>query len=115
MELSTVQVIKMAVSSTVGLSYDGLHVYVSLMVFFMIARILHKPLSSLTPWFAVLLIGVAGEVLDRRDDLNQLHHWRWEASLHDIVNTMFWPSVILLMARCGQYFKPENAIKEGKS
>src|SRR3569832_603480 len=104
MEISTVQTIKMAVSSTVGLSYDGLHVYVSLMVFFMAARILNKPLHSPMPWLAVLLIAIAGEVLDRRDDFNQLHHWRWEASLHDIVNTLFWPSIILLMARYGQYF-----------
>ena len=101
MELSTVQTIKMAVSSTIGLSYDALHVYVSLAVFFTTASVFHKSLRSLIPWLVVLLVAVAGELLDRRDDLSQLHYWRWGASLHDVGNTMFWPSVFLIMARCG--------------
>ena len=105
MQLSTIQTIKIAISSTTGLSYDALHIYVSLSVFFITAIVLHKPLRSLTPWLTVLLVAVAGELLDRRDDLNQLHYWRWGASLHDVVNTMFWPSVFLCMARCGRFFK----------
>jgi hypothetical protein len=46
-----------------------------------------------------LCAACAGELLDMRDDLRLLGHWRYMASLHDVINTMFWPTVLALLAR----------------
>jgi hypothetical protein len=56
-------------------------------------------LRSWLPWFAVLIVAVIVEVVDLRDDLLTRGRLRWLASTHDIVNTLFWPSVLLLLAR----------------
>ena len=42
----------------------------------------------------VLLIALLGEALDWRDDLVTFGHWRWQASLHDVVKTLWWPCVL---------------------
>jgi hypothetical protein len=47
----------------------------------------------------VLVVAVCGELVDLADDLVTLGHWRWHASLHDIVNTSFWPAVLTALSR----------------
>ena len=32
-------------------------------------------------------------------------YWRLAASIHDVVNTLFWPTVFLIMAKCRVLFK----------
>jgi cell shape-determining protein MreD len=58
-----------------------------------------RSIASWIPWLAVLLVALLGEAVDMRDDLMSVGHWRWAASLHDVLNTVFWPSVLLLLAR----------------
>jgi len=99
METSAVQSIKLAIVSCAGLSKDALHIYVGLSVFFVTAIVLRKPLRSIIPWLAVAAVAIAGEVLDMRDDITSLGYWRWKASLHDVLNTLFWPTVLLLLAK----------------
>lgn len=95
---------KMALVSITGLSKDALHIYVGLTALFLAVIILRKPLRSYVPWFLVLGLSVAGELVDLRDDLIRLGYWRWEAGLHDILNTQFWPTVLLLLARYTHVF-----------
>ncbi len=99
METSTVQMIKLAIVATFGLSKDALHIYVGLTVFLVSAMLLKKPLRSIGPWLAVLAIAITGELLDMRDDILSLGHWRYMASMHDIINTLFWPTILMLVAR----------------
>lgn len=99
METSTVQAIKLAIVSFTGLEKDALHIYVGLGVFLGFAALFKKPLRCAAPWLAVLFFAVCGELLDMRDDLASLGVWRWRASLHDVLNTLFWPTVLLLLAR----------------
>jgi len=47
----------------------------------------------------VFLAAVVGEVLDLFEDLTTDEHPRWGANWHDIWNTMFWPTIICLIAR----------------
>ena len=105
METSAVQSAKLAIMSTMGLSKDALHIYVGLAVFLIAAAVLRKSLRSIAPWFAVVAIAVAGELFDMRDDIYSFGYWRWWASLHDVLNTLFWPSVLLLHARLGAFFR----------
>ncbi|MCB5185556.1 hypothetical protein LG201_10115 [Methylobacillus gramineus] len=96
---SLFQSIKLDIIATVGLSKDALHIYVGLAVFLVAVALFRKPLKSISPWIVVFTVAIAGEVLDRRDDIASLGHWRWAASLHDIINTLFWPTVLIVLAR----------------
>ena len=60
---------------------------------------LRQPLRSLLPWLAVAVVAFAGELFDAMDDLRSVGHWRWVASTHDVVNTLFWPTALLLLTR----------------
>ena len=99
METTLVQSIKLAIVADTGLSKDALHVYVGLTVQFVAALVSRKTLRSAAPWLAVFALALVGELIDMRDDLVTSGHWRWGASLYDIVNTIFWPTVILALAR----------------
>jgi hypothetical protein len=101
METSWYQAAKLVLISTLGLSRDALHVHVGLGIFMIAALLLRRPLSSPLPLALVFVAAVAGEGLDLRDDLGTLGYWRWQASLGDIVNTVFWPFVVWLLARSG--------------
>lgn len=99
METTTVQAIKFAIVAATDLSKDALHIYVGLFVLLFVAMLSKKPLSSWLPWLAVVLVALVGEIVDLRDDLSSLGYWRWSASLHDIINTCLWPSVLLILER----------------
>lgn len=81
-----------------GLSKDALHIYIGLTVFFLAAVISRRHLRSWLPLLVVVIVALIGEALDLRDDLFEIGKWRWRAALHDIVNTVFWPFVIWLLA-----------------
>lgn len=85
--------------SATGLSKDALHIYLGLAVFLLVATALRKPLRSFVPWAAVVVVALAAELMDLRDNLASLGQWRWSASLHDLANTMFWPTVLMVLAR----------------
>jgi hypothetical protein len=108
METSTIQAIKLTIVAATGLDKDALHIYIGLAVFFSTLAIFKKPLRSVWPWLTVLVIAIAGELLDRRDDIASLGYWRWKASLHDILNTQFWPAAIMLLARLTKLFQDHN-------
>lgn len=97
--MSVFQETKILLIDTVGLSKDALHVYVGLIVFFGTALIFRLPLRDIRPWCAVLLAAILGEVWDIYDTevigARQVYAGNW----HDIWNTLFWPTAIMLLAR----------------
>jgi len=101
MQFSAYQMFKYVVVWATGLAMDALHIYVGLAVLFGAAALLRRPLGSWLPWLAVVLAACAGEVLDVRDDMRVLGYWQWQASVHDIWNTLFWPTTLVIMARTG--------------
>lgn len=106
MAVSTFQAIKLAIVSVTGLSKDALHIYVGLMVFFVAMCIFRRQGHRFMPLLTVFIMACCGEVLDMRDDLHSLGYWRWDASLHDVINTLFWPFVIAVLMRKSWLFKP---------
>lgn len=96
MELSFVQSSKLAIVAATGLAKDALHIYTGMAVFLLVL-LWRRCSRSLLPLLVVVMVAVAGELLDRRDDIASLGRWRWKASVHDIVNTMFWPAVLTLL------------------
>jgi hypothetical protein len=96
-DTSFVQSLKLDIVGLTGLSKDALHVYVGLGVWLLAAALFRRSITTLRPWLAVLVVALGIEAFDAFDDWVDLGRWRWRASLHDVVNTMFWPTVL---ARC---------------
>jgi hypothetical protein len=97
--VSPLQSVKMWFVHHVDLAKDALHIYVALTLFFGCALLFRWPLRSWKPWLVVLAAAVIGEIWDLRDSL--VYHTRilpW-GNLKDILNTIFWPSVMLVLAR----------------
>jgi hypothetical protein len=87
-----------------GLAKDALHVYVALALFFGSALLFGWRLSSWKPWLVVLAAALLGEAWDIRDRIIVGARLDLFGDWHDIWNTLFWPSVILLLARRTRLF-----------
>lgn len=114
MELTATQAIKTTLIVATGLSRDALHIYFGLAILLLSAAMLRKPLRSYVPWSVVWAMAIAGELLDMRDDLMLYDHWRWDASMHDVLNTLFWPTVLMLLARHSHFFSAHHALPRRK-
>ena len=88
-----------------GLSKDALHVYVGLIVWLLAAALWRKSIASIKPWLAVLMVAFAGEMFDAYDDWHTFGRWRVIRSVHDLLNTLFWPTVLALLARWTRVLK----------
>ncbi|MGE4315370.1 hypothetical protein [Acinetobacter sp.] len=99
MYLSKFQELKIYIVNFTELSRDALHMYAGLMLFFIVAFFHHRQLKSKWAIWTVLIVAIAAELFDARDNLINHGLWRIGASLHDIINTIFWPLLIWLMAR----------------
>ncbi|RXF61915.1 hypothetical protein BKM77_25710 [Pseudomonas syringae] len=96
MDISTAQSIKLAIVSATGLSKDALHIYVGMMVYLTLS-VGTRRFRPYIGWLVVFIIACAGEWVDRRDDIGSFGYWRWQGSAHDILNTLFWPTVLTLL------------------
>lgn len=101
MELSPYQAFKLAVQTFTQLDKDALHIYLGLGAMFAAALLFRRPLRAWLPWGAALLAACVGEALDCYDDLRLYGRWHWQGSVHDLWNTLFWPTALLLLARLG--------------
>jgi hypothetical protein len=108
MEVTSFQTIKLIILSVTGLSRDALHIYTGLIVMFGTALMLRRPLRSLVPLIMVILVCMLAETVDMYDDIAFRGYWRWNASLHDFLNSLFWPTMIFLLARYTAIFDPRR-------
>ena len=97
MNTSQYQMLKIHIQSILPLSKDAIHVHLGLWVFFLWAILFKKPLKSFKTILPVLALSLVMEMLDLRDDFTAFGRFRWWASLHDIINTVFWPLLIVLI------------------
>lgn len=107
--MSALQSAKLWVIALTGLSKDALHVYVGLTLFFGSALLFKWSLAGWRPWTVVLLAAVSGEAWDISDRLVSAVPVDLAGDWHDIWNTMFWPSVILILARTTRIFAASGA------
>lgn len=99
MDISSWQSAKLAVLSALDLSKDALHIYVGLLVFLLAALIFRRPIRSLVPWLTVLAVAALGEAVDAIENIRSLGQWQRAASVHDLINTLVWPTILHLLAR----------------
>jgi hypothetical protein len=102
------QSVKLAIIAASQLSRDSLHVYVGLTTFLVAAWLFRRNVRSYAPLLAVVVVAVLIEVVDLRDDLITRGRFRWWASAHDFANTLFWPTVLLLVARYTKLLGPRD-------
>jgi len=97
--MSAFQHAKLWIMHMAGLPKDALHIYVGLLVFLAAAALTKRPLGSRVPILAVLLVALAGELWDVVDTINAHKRIFWWRNWHDVWNTMFWPTMLFLLAR----------------
>ena len=97
--MSPLQQAKLFLVQHLHLSKDSLHIYVAMSLFLGSAILLRWPLKSWKPWLLVLAAAIAGEAWDLRDSLTYGTRVHLLANLKDVLNTIFWPTVLMLLAR----------------
>lgn len=93
------QYAKVALAQTLHLARDALHIHVALILFFGAMLLFGWRANQWKPWLLVLAFALLGEAWDIYDTFMQAHMVFWAESRKDIVNTMVWPTAILLLAR----------------
>lgn len=99
METSAYQHLKLDVLELVNLSKDAIHVHIGLLVFFLAVALWRRGRFDVFSLIPVFLVAGAMEALDLRDDLGSFGYMRWSASLHDLINTVFWPVLVVFTSK----------------
>lgn len=105
MSMSFLQSTKIALIEATDLSKDALHVYLGLTVMLLVVIVLKRPLRDWRPIAAVLIAALAGEIWDVIDTYGHGGTPKFDANWKDIWNTMFWPTVLFLLARFTRVLK----------
>jgi hypothetical protein len=82
---------------TVGLTNDAMHIHGSLLILCLSALVLRRRPDSPWCWLIVLIAELFNEYADLRGAA--AGEATIDAALHDVYNTMFWPTVLLILGR----------------
>jgi hypothetical protein len=88
---------KQWLSHMLGLSPDALHVHVSIAIMLGAAIVWRRRMDHLLPWATVFVLELLNEFLDLSAPPTAEN--AFHASLHDVYNTMFLPTLVLLCLR----------------
>jgi hypothetical protein len=100
-ETSKYQLFKLRVLDIIPVSKDAAHVYVGMGCLLLAVLVLRAPLRSYWALLPGFIAALTMEVFDLRDDLASVGHFRWGASLKDVVNTNLLPLVMVTVTRFG--------------
>lgn len=89
---------KSKLGAALGMSDDLLHVHLGLAIFVVTALLLRRRMRSIWPLAIVAALALANEVVDYAIS----DPWSATRSALDVVNTIFWPLVLFLLARRGR-------------
>jgi len=82
------------------LEKDALHIYAALLIQVIAAKLSRRSVGHLLPWFTVLGFELVNELNDiRRGGEPQLMPWQVVSGVHDLINTLVLPTVLLLLCR----------------
>ncbi|MEP1447818.1 MAG: hypothetical protein ABJK37_17085 [Paraglaciecola sp.] len=97
METSDFQALKLHMVELLGLSKDAIHVHIGMSVFILSVVVLAKGKVTFKCLIPVCIVALGLEVMDLIDDFNSVGFFRWSNSLHDFINTLLWPLVIVVL------------------
>ena len=90
---------KLSVIEASGLGKDALHIYFGLALFMLVRLAWRWRGGWVAAWLAVLVMACGGEWLDMTREHSRSTIQPDAAHWHDIWNTIFWPTVLLLVGR----------------
>lgn len=85
--------------STTELSKDALHIYFGLALFIAVRLAWRWRGGWLAAWLAVVAMAIGGEWLDMTGEVARTSLVPGAAHWHDIWNTTFWPTILLIVGR----------------
>ncbi len=93
--LEIYRIIVQNIGDRTGASDSLLHVHAGMAVMFLARLVARRSLATWTPFLAVLIAALAKEIIDR------IAHgaWRMPDTMFDIINTIFWPLVLMIGLR----------------
>lgn len=94
---------KFTIVESTGLDKDALHVYFGMTLFLLVRLCWRWRGGWLVAWLAVLAMACGGEWLDMTAEASRSAIQPDAAHWHDIWNTIFWPTVLLIV---GQWLQP---------
>ncbi len=109
---SLFEVKKVSVIEATGLDKDALHIYFGLSLFLLIRLLWRRRGGWVAAWLAVLIMACGGEWLDRAAEASHSAIQPDAAHWHDIWNTMFWPTALLIV---GRWLQPKAKTAEAIS
>lgn len=92
--------LKQDIVGLTGLTRDALHVHIGLGLMLAAAALL-KGRHVLRAWLFVLTAELLNEATELSGAFPDPSEGDWSGSLHDIANTMFWPTLVLVAVRLG--------------
>ena len=79
---------------------DALHIYAALVIQIVAAKLSRRSLGHVMPWLTVFGLELVNEGLDLiRGGEPRLMPWQVVSGVHDIINTMILPTVLLVLCR----------------
>lgn len=81
------------------LDRDALHIYAGVALQILVARLSRRKLGDWLPWLAVVVLAIGIEAADVRAEVWHSDILQAAASVHDFVNTMIMPTVLLILSR----------------
>ncbi len=99
MESSGYQNLKLVILEILHLSKDAIHIHVGLIIFCLGVVIWRRGRLDYMNLLPVFITAGAMEFLDLRDDLVSFDHMRWASSAHDVINTVLWPTIIVITCK----------------
>jgi hypothetical protein len=106
------QLLKVHLIDATGLGKDALHIYTGMALFITVRMVWRWRGGWILGWLTALAVASAIEYMDMRAAgipgplRPDASHW------HDIWNTMFWPTVLLLL---GPWLQPRPTAKAARS
>ena len=91
--------IKLELASLTGLEKDALHVYGAVLLQLAAALITRRTLADVLPWVTVAAAAAVNEWADLTFSIWPDRSWQYAESVHDLVNTMALPTLLLVLAR----------------
>ena len=85
---------KTALSDWLGMSEDLIHLHIGLLIFVTVALVFRQRMHSPWPVLLVWVFALANELVDWFAT-----DWEIDASALDALNTIFWPTILFLVAR----------------
>jgi hypothetical protein len=105
---SAYQLLKLKVLHVVPLAKDAVHIYIGFACFVLAVIVLRIRPTSFKAVLPGLVVSLAMEISDMRDELVYNGHVLWAASLKDVVNTNLIPSVLVLLFRLRTRAQPRG-------